>query len=198
MILYKKDCDGFRQEIADPILNNSVVLCGSFNPLHEGHLQLMHQAQLHSGKNQIIYEISALNIDKGEIDEKSINDRIEQFDKPDMNVLVTKEPYFYKKALMIPNSAFVVGYDTYIRLIDIKYYMYSIQELERVLSIFKNTGTSILVAGRLNQSTNLFEYLDELSIRSVSEQYRDIFQPIKEFRVDISSTELRKLKVYDQ
>jgi hypothetical protein len=44
MILYRTSDEGIREEILDPSLDDlksSVILSGSFNPLHEGHVKLL-------------------------------------------------------------------------------------------------------------------------------------------------------------
>lgn len=44
MILYRTNLAGIREELIDPShheLKDSVILCGSFNPLHEGHVVMM-------------------------------------------------------------------------------------------------------------------------------------------------------------
>ena len=43
MILLRPSNDGSREELVDPdahILDDSLILSGSFNPLHDGHLNL--------------------------------------------------------------------------------------------------------------------------------------------------------------
>lgn len=36
-------------------------------------------------------------------------------------VIISNQPYFYKKAEMFPGSAFVIGADTAVRLVDVCY-----------------------------------------------------------------------------
>jgi hypothetical protein len=45
MIYYRTSLEGVREEIPDPSLSHlkdSLILCGSFNPMHDGHIKLMH------------------------------------------------------------------------------------------------------------------------------------------------------------
>jgi hypothetical protein len=44
MILYRTNSEGIREEVLDPSLDDlkdAVILSGSFNPLHEGHVKLL-------------------------------------------------------------------------------------------------------------------------------------------------------------
>lgn len=136
MILYRTNPEGRREEIIDPPqsdLAESMILSGSFNPLHDGHIRLAQQACLQAGRRQIIYELAIVNADKGPIDEDIIVRRAEQFEKAGMNLLLTSQPFFYRKALMIPNQHFVLGYDTFTRLLDLKYYDHSTEKLLQIL-----------------------------------------------------------------
>ncbi len=77
------------------------------------------------------------------------------------------------------------------RLLDLKYYEGSSDKLLEILGWLDAVGTKFLVAGRLNQAKNLFEYLDEDALNIVPMKYLHMFQAVKDFRVDLSSTELR-------
>lgn len=60
---------------------------------------------------------------------------------------------FATKAKFVLNSCFAVGFDTYIRLIDLKYYGYSVDEMLTKLADLKDQyGTSFAVAGRVEQT----------------------------------------------
>lgn len=37
--------------------------------------------------------------------------------------MVTNQPYFYRKAELFPDSTFVVGVDTALRLLDVSYFL---------------------------------------------------------------------------
>lgn len=92
MILYRTNPEGRREEIIDPQqgeLSDSMILSGSFNPLHEGHIRLAQQACLQAGRKQIVYELAIVNADKGPIDEQVIVRRAEQFEKAGLNLLLT-------------------------------------------------------------------------------------------------------------
>ena len=47
-------------------LNNSIILSGSFNPLHDGHINYLKHHLMNSKKNPL-YEISIKNVDKARL-----------------------------------------------------------------------------------------------------------------------------------
>ena len=61
----KTGCKLIEIESLLPDTNNYVVLSGSFNPLHNGHRNLLKAAQSKSGAKKICYEYSLKNADKG-------------------------------------------------------------------------------------------------------------------------------------
>jgi hypothetical protein len=53
MILDRTAEGGVREEVLDPSLDDlkdSVILSGSFNPLHEGHVKLLEHSMAQSGR----------------------------------------------------------------------------------------------------------------------------------------------------
>lgn len=62
-------------------MSHRVILSGSFNPLHEGHTQLLHAASLKCNDSKVCYEMTLNNADKGALaaDDPQILARIEQF-----------------------------------------------------------------------------------------------------------------------
>ncbi len=68
---------------------------------------------------------------------------------------------------MLPDQHFALGYDTFVRLLDLKYYDGSSDKLLEILKMLDDVGTKFLVAGRLNQTKNLFEYLDDDALNIV-------------------------------
>ena len=92
---------------------------------------------------------------------------------------------------MFPNQHFVLGFDTFVRLLDVRYYDGSQARLHDILRQLDEVKTSFYVGGRLNNLTQRFEVLDEGALDIVPLDFRHMFTGIKDFRVDLSSTELR-------
>ncbi|THF95897.1 hypothetical protein TEA_024405 [Camellia sinensis var. sinensis] len=104
-------------------------------------------------------------------------------------VIISNQPFFYKKAELFPGSAFVIGADTAARLFNPKYYGGDYGKMVEILVGCKRTGTIFLVGGR--NVDGVFKVLEDFDIPEV---LKDMFIsiPSDRFRMDISSTEIRK------
>ena len=171
------------------------VLPGAFNPLHAGHEGMLAAAAEITGQ-AVSFELSVVNVDKPELPESEVRSRLVQF-AGRFTVLVSRAPTFLEKSRLMPDTSFVIGYDTAVRLFDDRYYPeYDVNsDLERTgsatlsaMSEIRRNGCDFVVAGRVTDEG--FRTVDDLDI---PDGYREMLQEIPRdvFRDDISSTQIR-------
>ncbi|XP_039034924.1 uncharacterized protein LOC120171262 isoform X1 [Hibiscus syriacus] len=61
--------------------DRKIILSGSFNPLHDGHLKLLEVATSICGDGYPCFELSAINADKPPLSVLQIKERVMQFKK---------------------------------------------------------------------------------------------------------------------
>jgi hypothetical protein len=161
-------------------------LSGSFNPLHHGHIELAAVAARRLGV-PVHFELSIANADKPELPHEEVERRVSQFANVGP-VWLTRAATFTAKADLFPGAAFVLGWDTAVRVIDPKYYG-GIDGRDLALWKLVEGGCRFVVAGRVDGS-GAFRVWDG---GDLADEFAPLFVALTEadFRADVSSTQLR-------
>jgi nicotinic acid mononucleotide adenylyltransferase len=217
----------FLQPLAVPVLPaNSLILSGSFNPPHQGHMALAKAALDASGCSVVWFELALTNADKqSNWTVESVLERLEGFRSLTSNestiglgawgvLLTDKVPLFIDKVrLLEPLQAksrtttmaavnddaqqlhFVIGTDTLVRMVDPKYYDNS---SDKMMNALLKMPCRFVVGGRLEQSKikdgSATFVTGKETVDALPKELQAKFILLPDFRVDISSTELRKKK----
>ena len=190
------------EAVADiQIPRGCLIFPGSFNPLHEGHTGMVEAAAASlNARGETIpgvaYEISVDHPDKGCLSRQEILSRVQQF-RGISPVIVSRLPLYVEKSKFYPSCSFVIGADVCRKILDPKYTGESIAQMYCDLEQIRGRGCRFLVAGRKNSITEEFETVDTILEEKIlnhvdREAISNLFQPVNGFRVDLSSSEIRK------
>jgi Cytidylyltransferase-like len=165
----------------------ALLLPGSFNPMHEGHVSLARVAE-ELIQQPLAFEISVTNVEKPPLTRETVRHRIAQFAWKS-TVELTRAPTFLEKSRLFPGATFVIGADTAERLVAPKYYGDDEDRMHAALEEIANSGAKFLVAVRIDAAGRV-RGLNDIP---VPRRYADLFTEIPQhrFRVDSSSSEIR-------
>ena len=162
-----------------------LIFPGAFNPLHSGHIAMKNLAEKKTGM-EVSFEICIQNADKPPLSYHEIKRTIDQFSNGE-NWVMTKAGMFFDKSSMFPNSVFIIGADTLVRILDEKFYKNRKDMLDK-LDLFNSHNINFLVFGRKVDSK--FISLKNVSLpEHIEKRFTGFDEEI--FRDDISSTILR-------
>ena len=164
----------------------NVVLPGSFNPLHDGHLLLARVAE-EMRKAPAAFEISVVNVDKPPLGAGEVRARLAQF-AGRARVELTRAPTFLEKSRLFPGATFAVGADTAERLVAPRYYGDDAR-MAAALQEIADRGCRFLVAVRVDGAGRVRSLADV----TVPPAFAHLFSAIPEsrFRLDSSSSAIR-------
>jgi hypothetical protein len=165
-----------------------VLLPGAFNPVHEGHWQLAQMGQTLLGQ-PVAFELSLANVDKTDLSWDDVSRRVGQFHSR-AAIWITRAPTFVRKAELFPQSIFVVGADTAVRILQARYYPPGEDSVATALRFLRERGCRFLVGCRVDAQ----QCVVRLEHMPIPTEFQDLFSEIapSDFRVDVSSTELRQ------
>jgi nicotinic acid mononucleotide adenylyltransferase len=168
--------------------SHRIIFSGSFDPCHKNHVEMARIASRKYGL-PVNFEISLLNVDKPPIDYISLEERISSikvWHESDFmgDIFVTNAPLFSEKAIIFPDSTFIVGADTMKRLFDPKYYRPG-DNLYSLLEHFMIKGIDFLVFNRKGTHIEIPAEIEPLITIVSEDEYNDD---------GISSTQIRKLQ----
>jgi nicotinic acid mononucleotide adenylyltransferase len=165
---------------------DQLIFPGSFDPLHDGH-RLMARIAEEIAERPLAYELSIANVDKPSLDYQEIESRASQF--RGQPLWLTRAATFIEKLAIFPSSTFVMGADTFVRLAEPRYYGGSQEAADRAVRTIAENARGLIVFGRARDGV-----FEEPSTLPAPEPLRRIayFVSQREFRIDISSTALRR------
>lgn len=128
-----------------------------------------------------------LNVDKPALDYLEMRTRADQF--AGRQLWLTRAATFLEKLAIFPEGTFVMGADTFARLADPRYYGGSAEAADRAAHRIAGEARGLIVFGR--EREGVFEDPAVLDVPRVLKEVAYFVSP-REFRMDVSSTALRR------
>jgi nicotinic acid mononucleotide adenylyltransferase/nicotinamide mononucleotide (NMN) deamidase PncC len=171
--------------------SGALVFPGSFNPLHDGHRRMAAIAA-EIAERPVAFELSITNVDKPALDWLELRDRAAQFAAAadgQPRLWLTRAATFLEKLEVFPESTFVMGTDTYLRLADPRYYGGSADAAAAAVKTIARRTRGLIVFGRVKDGA--FQDPAQLDVPA---ELRGVtyFVSQREFRMDLSSTDIRR------
>ena len=162
-----------------------LLFSGSFAPLHEGHLAMARLAE-EIAERPVEWELSVTNVDKPMLDYIEIADRVTQFaTRP---LWLSRAATFVEKIELFPESTFIMGADTYLRLADPRYYGGSQKRADAAVRTICRKTRGLIVFGR--EQNGAFQSPAQADLPPALKEVT-YFVSEREFRMDVSSTAIR-------
>jgi nicotinic acid mononucleotide adenylyltransferase/nicotinamide mononucleotide (NMN) deamidase PncC len=162
-----------------------LLFSGSFAPLHEGHLAMARLAE-EIAERPVEWELSVTNVDKPMLDYIEISRRVTQFaTRP---LWLSRAATFVEKIELFPESTFIMGADTYLRLADPRYYGGSQKRADAAVRTICRKTRGLIVFGR--EHNGAFQSPAQADLPPALKEVT-YFVSEREFRMDVSSTAIR-------
>ena len=135
--------------------NEFIIQKGSFNPIHEGHMSLMHIGEKMFPKAVSAFLISTNRYDKPHIGVDELHDRIKNITNYNYPLIICKEKYFYGTSDLLLNWVgakqfyYPIGMDTINRI-----YQTDFDETNRVEEM-----TKTYIKDKVSKYVNNFKFL---------------------------------------
>jgi len=162
-----------------------LLLPGSFNPVHDGHREMLAVAEAVTGLTGA-FELTLRNADKPDLDYLTVYERLTTL--ADTPVWLTNLSNFEQKAERFPNTTFALGTDTLSRIAEPRFYADSTARMLEAFGRLAAQGTRFLVFGRHAQQRFV-----ELADLDLPGELAELCQavPAEQFRNDLSSSAIR-------
>ncbi len=172
------------------------IFSGSFNPLTVAHVKMMETAGANFNLQEILLLLAKANVDKNvfglSLADRLLMLKLYAISREDISVAVCSHGRFIEKlrALKVaypPSThfSFIVGYDTFVRIFDAKYYT----DIHTALKSFFDRCRLIVANREAHNADAVRKFLELPEIRRYA-KYIDLIQ-LPSFYAEISSTQIR-------